>query len=171
MKAWKSENYAIVFGAVVWSFLLLAGCATSVSNSLPIERMDYPDDDTIVPHTRAGRVYIGMSVRDLFAELGKPNRTLPNGGISADYIFEQRGISVTADERVTSMVIWGNRYHTREGVRPGSPRADVIVGLGKPFCAGSADGTWFNYSGFHISFNRKEDVDRIMVYRGTRICA
>jgi hypothetical protein len=94
----------------------------------------------IEPGVAIGSVHSGMTIRQVIAELGEPDRTedLTFPEVNQALEYTNLGLYVIPDKGgVVHVVSVGPPFagHTKEGIGMGSSRADVIQAYGKPTAA------------------------------------
>jgi len=91
-------------------------------------------DNLIVPGVRIGPVKLGITVRELYATVGKEyNSTdFPNGNSRLWYSDLGLYVWVNENDHVYKIEPYDARYATRDGIRLGSPKADLVAHYGQP---------------------------------------
>ena len=104
--------------------LFAAACSTA-----PLTR----NDNLVVPGKRVGEVEIGMSLADLMALKGVPQKTVPIPASAATtYIFD--GLVVAADDKVYWIIAKDQRFHTASGIAAGAEQIAARAAHGQPDC-------------------------------------
>ena len=139
---------------MLWVFLilLLSGCASGPSLQ-EMKAADPPkDDNLIVPGWRVGKVYLGMTSRELVASMGEPSSTKP-GETLTHFFWKNAELGASLNkkaDRVDSIMFEDERYKTAEGIRVGLSELSVVAKLGQPQASG--DGYHCYKSGIMLRF-------------------
>lgn len=148
--------------SVCASLLLIAACA-----SRPLTL----NDDQIVPGERVGDIEIGMSLEQLLALKGVPNRTIPIEGTAATtYVFD--GVTIAAHDEVYWIIVHDARFRTADGISKGTEQITARAAFGKPKCVISRNGTTiYDYGNLYFDVdNASGRVSQIGVMRKTQSC-
>jgi hypothetical protein len=91
-------------------------------------------DNLIVPGVRMGPVKLGMTVRELHATVGKEYNSVdyPSGNSRLWYSSLGMYVWVNPDDHVFRVEPYDARYATRDGIRLGSPKANLLARYGQP---------------------------------------
>ncbi len=91
-------------------------------------------DNLIVPGVRMGPVKLGITVRELYATVGKEYNSAdyPSGNRRLLYSELELYVWVNQDDHVFKIEPYDARYATRDGIRLGSPKANLIGRYGQP---------------------------------------
>ncbi|MCR9271352.1 MAG: hypothetical protein NXH72_15270 [Hyphomonadaceae bacterium] len=140
----------IPFFALLASLGLTTACA-----SAPLTL----NDNRIVPGERVGDVEIGMTLDQLLALKGVPERTIPMRGTAATtYVFD--GMTVGAHDTVYWIIVQDDRFRTAEGITKGSEQISARAVFGVPDCVVSkAESTIYDYG--NIYFHVENDTGRV----------
>lgn len=143
--------------------LATAGCA---SGPLTL------DDDLIVSGHRVGEVQIGMPLATLLAVKGTPIRTAPIPNSNATTYTFPEGMTVGAHDEVYWIIVEDARFHTADGVRPGTEQIHARAALGKPRCVETREETTiYDYGKLYFDVaNTTGRVTRVGVVGQERRC-
>ena len=129
------------------------------------------NDNLIVPGERVGDVEIGMSLSQLLALKGTPQRTVPIVGTAATtYAFD--GLTVAAHDTVYWIIATDERFKTAGGVAPGVEQIVARAAFETPRCAISqGDTTVYDYGTFYFNVaNTTGKVTEIGVLANEQSC-
>ena len=125
-----------VTALLVAATLLVGGC------SKPSAQEAWSSSESIVvePGVAIGSVHSGMTIQQVIAELGQPDRTVEQASpeiIRASF-YKKIGVTVISGDG-GAVVSVGVRPpfagHTKEGIGMGASRADVVRAYGEPTAA------------------------------------
>ncbi len=126
---------------------LFAGvCALCACATAPLTL----NDNQIVPGERVGDVEIGMSLDQLLALKGVPNRTIPMRGTDATtYVYN--GLTIAADDTVYWIIVQDARFQTAEGITKGAEQISTRAAFGVPDCVVTKGGqTIYDYGNIYF---------------------
>jgi hypothetical protein len=87
-------------------------------------------DRLIVPGQRCGDIKVGMTIQEIEAAWGPPSTTNPAVHL---YQWAAKGVGVTGQRgRVVAITLSTGDYVTRQGLKVGSLRSEVLAALGQP---------------------------------------
>lgn len=156
-------RHAQILAAATFALLAVSGCA---SGPLTL------DDDLIVPRQRVGEVQIGMPLATLLAVKGTPLRTAPIPNTDATTYTFPEGLTVGAHDEVYWIIVEDARFHTTNGVRPGTEQIHARAALGKPRCVETRnETTLYDYGGIYFDVSNDTGlVTRVGVVGQDRKC-
>lgn len=130
------------------------------------------NDDMVVRGKRIGEVELGMPLSSLLAAKGAPLRTAPITNTDATTYTFANGLTVGADDKVYWIITEDARFHTPEGVRPGTEQIAARAALGKPRCVETRDETTvYDYGDIYFEVgNGTGRVKRLGVIAHNRPC-
>ncbi len=130
------------------------------------------DDNLIVPGHRVGEVQIGMPLATLLAVKGTPLRTAPIPDSNATTYTFPEGLTVGAHDEVYWIIVEDARFHTSDGVRPGTEQIHARASLGKPRCVETrGETTLYDYGKLYFDVaNTTGRVTRVGVVGQERRC-
>ncbi|MEM7006890.1 MAG: hypothetical protein AAF498_13515 [Pseudomonadota bacterium] len=108
------------------------------------------NDDRIVAGERIGDVEIGMSLSQLLALKGTPQKTMPmRGSAATSYSFD--GLAVAAGDEVYWIIAHDPRFRTAEGIAPGVEQIFARSAAGQPICVINMETeTSYDYGDFYF---------------------
>lgn len=118
------------------------------------------DDDLIVSGSRVGEVQIGMPLATLIAVKGTPIRTAPIPNSNATTYTFPEGLTVGAHDEVYWIIVEDARFHTADGIRPGTEQIHARASLGKPRCVETREETTV-YDYGKLYFDVANDTGRV----------
>ena len=148
--------------ALFLGFCTLSACATA-----PLTL----NDNQIVPGERVGDVEIGMSLDQLLALKGVPERTIPMRGTDATtYVYD--GLTIAADDQVYWIIVQDARFRTAEGIAKGAEQISTRASFGVPDCVVSkGEQTIYDYGNVYFDVeNASGRVSAIGVMGRTTNC-
>lgn len=146
---------------------LMALLAAGACASAPVNF----DDNLVVPGARVGEVQIGMPLAQLLTFMGTPRKSEPIPGTAAtSYSFD--GLTVGAHDTVYWIIADSPKYHTQNGVAPGSEQIFARAAFGKPDCVATrGDMTVYDYKDVYFEVdNRTGKVTQLGVQKKTTVC-
>ncbi|NBD24106.1 hypothetical protein [Paenibacillus glycinis] len=118
--------------AVVFA-CLLAGCGKSETPLTYADKVD--STDLSAEH---GQVALGIGEEELVKQLGKPIRTLNDGGRSFLFMYEEYQYT-SVDNTVVGYSL-GPKSATAKGLKLGAVKADVVKGYGEGYYERGGEG-------------------------------
>lgn len=149
--------------AVLAAALCLSACASTPPNL---------NDDLVVRGKRIGEIELGMPLANLIAVKGAPLRTAPIANTNATTYTFANGLTVGADDKVYWIITEDARFHTAEGVRPGTEQISARAALGVPRCVQTRpDTTMYDYGDIYFEIGNQDGrVKRLGVIAHQRPC-
>jgi hypothetical protein len=91
-------------------------------------------DNLIVPGVRIGPVKLGITIRELYATVGKEYNSTDflDGNSRLWYSELELSVWVNENDHVYKIEPYNGRYATRDGIRLGSPKANLVARYGQP---------------------------------------
>jgi len=127
-----------------------------------------PDVYLITPGVGIGPIRIGLHIGQVTGILGTPKSTISGRDGSVVYTWfdpkerRKEGLGVRTFQNGVIDLIWAQndaRYHTPNGIHPGSTEADLNAAFGVPprmekSQTGGTDNLWYDAQGIRFSINR-----------------
>ncbi|MEM7660991.1 MAG: hypothetical protein AAF292_01980 [Pseudomonadota bacterium] len=129
------------------------------------------NDDRIVAGERIGDVEIGMTLNQLLALKGNPQKTTPlRGSASTSYSFD--GLAVAAGDEVYWIIAHDPRFRTAEGIGPGVEQIFARSAAGQPICVINMEyETSYDYGDFYFDVdNASGKVTKVGVRTNQDTC-
>lgn len=129
------------------------------------------NDNLIVPAERIGDVEIGMTLSQLLALRGTPEKTVPIvGTAAATYVYD--GLTVAAHDTVYWIVAKDSRFRTAGGISPGSEQIAARAAYDTPRCViAQGDISVYDYGKFYFNVaNATGKVTEIGVLANQQSC-
>lgn len=149
------------------SFTLIAALLASCESTPAV-----PNDSLIVPGERVGGIQIGMPLSALLQAKGTPLSTVPMANTEGATTYAFEGMSVAARDNVYWIIAENPRFHTANGIAPGSEQITARAAFGKPQCVVTrGDETIYDYANVYFTVdNGTGKVRQIGILQKTEFC-
>jgi len=129
------------------------------------------NDDRIVAGERIGDVEIGMTLDQLLALKGSPQKTTPmRGSAATSYSFD--GLAVAASDNVYWIIAHDPRFRTTDGIGPGVEQIFARSVAGRPICVINKEyETSYDFGDFYFDVdNTSGKVTKVGVRVAQDVC-